>query len=134
MNRTMHRKILSVLEKRALQYKNTDVERVNDRLAKIKLDKIDETGMVETLGLTDDNSIDTKGPSKEVRSAREVELEQVCGVDKYLLKVHGIAPGLKPEGVWRPIYEKLNEIWLRLLGNDKLEKVLGIIDDTGRQK
>lgn len=42
--------------------------------------------------------------------------------------MHGVAPGSKPEGGWRLIYENLNGIWLRILGNDKLEKAQGIDD------
>lgn len=43
--------------------------------------------------------------------------------------MHGVAPGSKTDGVWRLIYENLNEIQSRLVGNDKLDKAKSIIDD-----
>lgn len=129
MNRTKHSKVLSVLEKRALKYKNTSGGCVNDSFDKDKLDHIDETGTVDTSSLTDDGSVESDGNSRAGKSARELELEQVSGVDEYLLRVHGVAPGSKPEGVWRLIYENLNGIQSRLAGNDKLDKIKGVIDD-----
>lgn len=129
MNRTKHSRILSVLEKRALRYKNAKTLGVNDDLDNTKFENIDETGTVDTSGLIDDSSVDSDGSESSMRTAREVELEQVSGVDEYLLRVHGVAPGSKPEGVWRMIYENLNGIRSRLSDNDKLDKIKSIIDD-----
>jgi exonuclease III len=66
---------------------------------------------------------------EERRKARMIELEQVCGVNNEILRVHGVAPGSKPDGVWRLIYENLNGIQSRLIDNDKLDKAKSIIDD-----
>lgn len=128
MNKTKHRKILSVLEKRAMRYKCASTESGKDSLEKTQNDNINETGTVDTSGLTGNSSAETERHFKEGRSVQEMELEQVSSVDEYLLEVHGVAPGSKQEGVWRLIYENLNGIWTRLSGNDKLEKARGIID------
>ena len=50
-------------------------------------------------------------------------------VDEYLLKVHGVAPGKKEDGIVRLMYENLNGLNSILSGNDKLEKSRQIIDD-----
>jgi hypothetical protein len=46
-SRTKHSKVLSVLEKRALRYKNTGKYCVNDGRLNERFDSIDETGTVE---------------------------------------------------------------------------------------
>jgi hypothetical protein len=53
MDRTKHAKVLSILEKRALRYRNISV---NDDREAMRSDSIDETGTVDTEGLTDDES------------------------------------------------------------------------------
>ena len=50
-------------------------------------------------------------------------------VDDYLLKVHGVAPGKKEDGIVRLMTENLNGPNSTLSGNDKLEKAGQIIDD-----
>ena len=45
-----------------------------------------------------------------------------------LLRVHGIAPGKKPEGVTRIIYENANSFNTRIIGNKKVEKAKEVID------
>jgi hypothetical protein len=56
-NRTKHSRVLSVLEKRALRYRNRVSGKRNDSLSDGKFDTIDETGTVDTSGLTDDEPV-----------------------------------------------------------------------------
>ena len=49
-------------------------------------------------------------------------------MDEYLLKMHGVAPGEKEDGIVRLMYENLNGLNSTLSGNDKLEKSRQIID------
>ena len=46
-----------------------------------------------------------------------------------LLRVHGIAPGKKPYGVTRIIYENANSFNTRISGNKKVEKAKEVIDE-----
>ena len=50
-------------------------------------------------------------------------------IAEVLLRVHGIAPGKKPEGVTRIIYENANSFNTRISGNEKLEKAKELIDE-----
>ena len=50
-------------------------------------------------------------------------------VDEYLLKMHGVAPGEKEDGIVHLMYENLNGMNSTLSGNEKLEKETQIIDD-----
>lgn len=52
INRKKHSRVPSVLEKRALQYRN-NIMNVDDILSKFKFDNIDETGTIETEGVMD---------------------------------------------------------------------------------
>ena len=45
-----------------------------------------------------------------------------------LIRVHVIAPGKKPEGVTRIIYENTNSFNTRISGNEKVEKAKEVID------
>ena len=45
------------------------------------------------------------------------------------MNVHGIAPGAKPEGVTRLIYENPDGFNTRISGNEKLEKAKELIDE-----
>ena len=45
-----------------------------------------------------------------------------------LLRVHGIAPGKKSDGVTRIIYENANSFNTRISGNEKVEKAKEVID------
>jgi hypothetical protein len=125
MDRTKHAKVLSILEKRALRYRNTPV---NDDRETMRSDSIDETGTVETEGLTDDDSA-ASALSDFGLTPMQKEFLEAAGVTDELLRVHGIAPGSKQEGVVRLIYENLNGLNSRMTDNEKLEKAREIIDD-----
>lgn len=66
-----------------------------------------------------------------------MSLQEVCqegiiaalGVQDEVLRVHGVAPGTKAEGVARLIYENLDGLINSIGGNEKLEKAEGIIDN-----
>ena len=49
-------------------------------------------------------------------------------ISEELLRVHGIAPGKKPEGVTGIIYENANSFNKRISGNKKVEKAKEVID------
>ena len=127
MSRTKHSKVLSVLEARAARYRE---RRKYGSVGGMKLgggDTIDETGTVETAGLTDDESVEEN--PEDFLSPKEKELLEAGQVDEDLLKVHGIAPGSKQDGVCRLVYENLNGLNSRISQNDKLEKAKQINHD-----
>ena len=49
-------------------------------------------------------------------------------ISEELLRVHGIAPENKPEGVTRIIYENANSFNTRISRNEKVEKAKEVID------
>jgi exonuclease III len=57
------------------------------------------------------------------------EVQQLLEERADLLEVIGIAPGQKPEGVVRLVYENVNGLRAQLGGNDKLEKLRTVLDD-----
>ena len=60
---------------------------------------------------------------------KQTELEELRWVDDYPLKVHGVAPGKKEDGIVRLMYENLNVLNSILSGNEKMEKARQIIGD-----
>ena len=58
-SRTKHSKVLSILEKRALRYKNRQEYGGGMTERKHQKEEIDETGTVDMAGLTDDDSVDS---------------------------------------------------------------------------
>ena len=141
MGITRHTKVMSALEKRALRYRRKGHDN-QDQDEALYNAAVDETGTVSTQGLTDsdDDSVSTKGESAageytnvggstvEIEASIK-EISEIQGVADELLTVHGVAPGPKPEGVTRMIYENLDGINTRICGNEKLEKEKEIIDE-----
>jgi hypothetical protein len=125
-NRTKHSRVLSVLEKRALRYRVSG--KGNDNLSNGKFDSIDETGTVDTSGLTDDGSVGSES-SMEGLSAKLKEMLEASGVRDELLSVHGVALGSKAEGIVRLIYENVNRLNSRMSDNEKLDKARELIHD-----
>ena len=74
---------------------------------------MDETGTVPIDSLTgfDEYSITSRGKTVEWRE------EGTADISEELLRVNGIAPGKKPEGVTRIIYENANSFSKRISGN-----------------
>jgi exonuclease III len=126
MDRTKHAKVLSILEKRALRYRKTPV---NDAQQNGRADCIDETGTVDTAGLTDDDSVETNLSDDWGLTPMQRGFLEAAGVSDELLRVHGLVPGSKQEGIVRLIYENLNGLNSRMADNEKLEKAREIIDD-----
>ena len=130
MDVTKHQRVLSVLEKRALRYR----ERGGSLRKQATPDNsIDETGTVDTSGLLTDSDSDGDSLSVENnnvgKSIEQRELEEIQGEADELLQVHGVAPGRKGEGITRLIYENSHGFNSRIGGNDKLDKAKELIDD-----
>ena len=133
MSRTKHSKVMSALEKRALRFRNKGQRQV-DQDEVLFNEAIDETGTVTTVGLTDSDDSDDEsatGITITAAIATALENEEIQGISNDLLNVHGIAPGAKPEGVTRLIYENPDGFNTRISGNEKLEKAKELIDEFG---
>lgn len=132
---TQHNSIMSALEKRALRFRRKGqlIDTLDEALYN---EAVDETGTVDTRGLTaedDDgsNGISAVQKEREETFAEYLEVRGVKGTLDDMLAVHGVAPSQKTEGVTRLIYENLNGIQTRLTNNDKLEKMRDLIDELG---
>ena len=133
MGVTRHTKVLSVLEKRALRFHRKGQVTVDQDEALFN-EALDETLTVSTASLTDsdEESLGTTTSNTPTFTAAEATLlenEEIRGVDDELLTVHGVAPGPKPEGVTRMIYENADGFNTRISNNEKLEKAKEIIDE-----
>ena len=121
MSRTTHSKVMSALEKRVLRFCNKGQRQVDQD--EVLFNKaIDETGTVLTVGLTDSDNSDNEsatGITITAAIATALENEEIQGISNDLLKVHGITPGAKPEGVTRLIYENPDGFNTRISGNEK---------------
>jgi hypothetical protein len=82
---------------------------------------INETGTVAAPHVADND--------EQHRTAEQEVSKEVRGVLEYLLKVHGLPPGRKGEGITRVIYENLNGLQSTLSKNENLDKAWQIIDD-----
>ena len=133
MSRTKHSKVMSALEKRALRFRNKGQRQVDQDEALFN-EAIDETGTVTTAGLTDSDDSDDEsatGITITAAIATALENEEIQGISNDLLNVHGIAPGAKPEGTTRLIYENPDGFNTRISGNEKLEKAKELIGELG---
>ena len=123
-------KVLLALEKRALRFCRRDQCQGQVDLDEVLFNKaIDETGTVSTAGLTDSDNESFGNKTIAEAEATYLELEEVGGVSDELLTVHGMAPGPKPEGVTRLIYENPDGFNTRISGNSKFEKAKELIDE-----
>ena len=102
MNITKHTRVLSALERRAERYRNKGVSK-QDPDEVLYDEAIDETGTVGTAPLTDSDS-------ESESSVDEMSVQQFLesGICEDLLKIHGMAPGRKAEGVTRVGMENMN--------------------------
>ncbi len=82
---------------------------------------INKTGTVAAPHVEDNN--------EQRRTAEQEVSKEVRGVLEYLLKVHGLPPGCKGEGVTRVLYENSNGVQSTLSKNEKLDKAWQIIND-----
>ena len=85
---------------------------------------LDETSTVSISSFmeSDTNSVTQR------ENTVEWEEEGTVDIAEELLRVHGIAPGKKPEVVKRIIYENANSFNTRISGNEKVEKAKEVID------
>ena len=115
LNNISHQFILAALERRSLKFR---------RHSKYGEDgssfNVDETGTVEVE--------DRHRQEEEVQRAKR-EFQELRGVSDEVLKVHGIAPGKKPEGVTRLIYENVNGLQCKWVNNDKVDKARELHDE-----
>ena len=121
---TRHESVLAALENRANRFssrgnlRGVDVGLVNSAL--------DETGTIDTsLFCNTYENNERLALAEQQEATRVTEL----GVPEEVLQIHGEAPGSKPEGVFRLIYENVNGISNRLTGNDKVEKAKELHDE-----
>ena len=127
MGVTRHTNVLSVLEKRALRYRRKGHDDIDKDKALFN-EALDETQTVSTASLTDSDD-ESLGINYTIAEATYMENVEALGVSDELLTVHGVAPGPKPEGVTRLIYENPDGFNTRISNNEKLEKAKEIIDE-----
>ena len=120
--------VLSALEKRALRYRKI-VQLQIDTDEVMCNDTIDEIGTVSTESLINPDAECKEKYLYEKRGAEQFEMEEIKRVTDEVLKVHGIAPSKKGEGVTRVIYGNPNGFNSRTNRKEKLEKAEEIIDD-----
>ena len=74
---------------------------------------LDETGTVDTAGLTDSDT-ESMGEQQQQQQwdqeASRKEMEEMAGISDEVLEVHGVAPGRKAEGVTRVLYENCDGV------------------------
>jgi hypothetical protein len=124
MNITSHESVLAALKNRASRYSNRGFTcGADNNLVSWALDK---TGTVDASFLCNNNE-----NNKRIALVEQQERNRVAelGVPEEVLRIHGVAPGSKRDGVIRLIYENVNGINNRLCNNDKVEKAKEIIDD-----
>jgi DNA/RNA endonuclease YhcR with UshA esterase domain len=82
--------------------------------------QVDETGTVD---------LETRQEQEELIRLARREFQSFQGVSDEVLKVHGVSPGSKPEGVTRLIYKNVNGIQCKWTNNDKVEKAREVHDE-----
>ena len=103
MNVTKHQTVLQILERRALILrKNSNITTNGNHNW-----SVDETGTV-------DINVNQLGDIQ-----RQEKLD-MSGVSDNVLRVHGVMPGMKKEGITRLLYENCNSLSNRICGNNKL--------------
>ena len=124
MGITTHESVLAALTNRSSRFSNRgNIRGVDAGLVNFA---IDETGTVDTSILCNnyDNS-ERLAFVEQQEGIRVTELSVLGEVHQF----HGAAPGRKPEGVIRLIYENVNGINNRLSGNEKVERAKEIHDE-----
>ena len=115
--------MLSCLEKRALRYRKDrrTLKQMDEVLYQKSLDET-VTVPIDSLTEVDKDYITSKEKTLECKE------EGTVAISEELLRVNGIAPGKKPEGVTRIIYENANSFNTRISGNEKVEKAKEVVD------
>ena len=128
MNITNPTNVLSALDKWALQYRKIGQVQL-DMDEVLYNDAIDETGTVSTVSLINPDAECKEQYLYEKRRAEQYGMKEIKWVTDEVLKVHGVAPGKKGEGVTRVIYENPNGFNSWITCNEKLEKAQKNIDE-----
>ncbi len=123
LNKISHQSILCTLEYRASRYKcKENVSSIDDNLVSWALVK---TGTIDSSLLLNRTEMN-KGVAL-VELQEKVRVKELGILDK-VLKVHGVAPATKGEGIIRLIYKNANRFSNRLSENEKIEKAKEIHD------
>jgi hypothetical protein len=124
MNIASHESILAAFKNRASHYSNRGTTcGVDDNLVSWAFD---ETETVDASFLCPSNK-NTKQIAIIAQQERNMVIE--LGVPEEVLRIRGVVPVSKVEGVIRLIYENVNSISNKLSNNDKVEKAKEIIND-----
>jgi hypothetical protein len=117
LNEISHQSILRALDHRARQFKCKEKFRcANDNLISWPLD---ETGTIDSSLLLNRTEMDERMALVELQ--KKVRVDEL-GISEEVLKVHGVAPATKGEGIIRLIYENTNGFSNRLSNNKKINK------------
>ena len=122
MNIKRQQSVLSCLEKRALRYRK-DRPTLQQMDEVLYQEALDETGTLSIASLMESDNNSAALREKTV----EWEEEGTVDTADKLLRVHRIAPGKKPDGVTRIIYENANSFNTRIIRNEKVEKAKEVI-------
>ncbi len=87
---------------------------------------LDETGTVDSSLLFNGTEVNERVALVGLQEKGRVE---ELGISDEVLKVHGVAPASKGEGIIRLIYENANRFSNRLSNNEKVEKAKEIHDE-----
>jgi hypothetical protein len=124
MNVISHESVLQVLEHHASQYQCTEkLSGFDDNLVSWALDA---TGMVNSSLLLNGTEANEQAMLVELQKKGWVE---ELGILNEVLKIHGVAPASKGEGIISMMYENANGISNRLSDNKKFKKATEIHDE-----
>jgi hypothetical protein len=124
MNVVSHQSVLHALEHRASRYRcKGTLSSADNNLVSWALD---ETGTVNLSLLLNGTEVNERVALVELQE--KVRVEEL-GISDKVLKVHGVAPTSKGEGIIRLIYENANGFSNRLSNNEKVEKAKEIHDE-----
>jgi hypothetical protein len=113
MNIIKHTTVLKALEQRANRFRKKG--KMVEAVARAHAWSLDETGTISMGTLN----------HREILQQEQIEIK---GVSEEVLRVHGVLPGRREEGITRLIYENANGLSNRLGGNAKLNKAKDLID------
>ena len=118
-----HKSILDALSSRANRFRNIGkMTSVDNNYVSFALD---ETGTINTTSLN--NFRENEEFRTQTELTERIRVSEAAASDE-VLKVHGIAPMSKGEGVTRLIYENANGICNRLSNNEKVERAKELHD------
>ena len=125
MNITSHQSVLAALEARANRF--SDRNKLSTLDDKLLSSALDETGTVDITC----NDLDVSYDECERLALIQQEINNIKEISTTddRLKIHGLLPAKKGEGITRLIYENVNGINNRLSNNDKVEKAKEIHND-----